>query len=473
MIAEFDKKQGIDFQQLWSDLKESVTGSERDFTATSLGKAIFLLSVPMVLEMIMESIFAVADIYFVSQISSEAIAVVGITESAMTIVYAIGMGLSVATTALISRRIGEKHREKAEIIAFQAIIAGTIISLLLAIPGVLLAEDFLRLMGASDQMATEGAVYPAIMFGGNIVVTLLFIINAIFRSSGDAAISMRVLWIGNLINMVMDPLLIFGIGPFPEMGLKGAAIATNIGRGIAVAYQFYILFGQKHRIGLTAKSIVFIPQKMIQLLRLSVGGIFQNMVATSSWLVLVRFIAMYGADAVAGYTIAIRIVVFSLLPSWGLSNAASTLVGQHLGARHPQKAERAVWITGYINMGLLGLIGLVLILYPQSFIHLFITEETVVNYGIDCLRIISYGFVSYGLGMVLIQGFNGSGDTTTPMYIYMFCYWLLEIPLAWFLSTGTNLGLSGVFISIFIAETTLTVVALALFLRGRWKKIRI
>ncbi len=463
----------INYLQLWTDIKEAISGSERDFTATPLGKAIFLLSVPMVLEMMMESVFALADIYFVSRISSDAVAVVGITESAMTIVYAIGMGLSLATTALVSRRIGEKKREKAELIAFQAIVAGSIISLLLAIPGTLFAVDFLRLMGASEQVAREGAIYPAIMFGGNIVVTLLFIINAIFRSSGDAAISMRVLWMANLINLVLDPALIFGLGPFPELGLKGAAIATNIGRGIGVAYQFYILIGKKHRIGLSAKSIIVVPKRMVQLIKLSVGGIFQNLVATSSWLVLVRLIAMYGSEAVAGYTIAIRIVIFSLLPSWGLSNAASTLVGQHLGARHPQKAERAVWITGYINMGLLGLVGLILIFYPENFIRLFIAEENVINYGIESLRIISYGFVAYGLGMVLIQGFNGSGDTTTPMYIYMLCYWLLEIPLAWILATKAGLGLSGVYIAIFIAETALTLVALFLFLRGNWKKIRV
>lgn len=465
--------QSIRLKSLWINIKEAIGGSDRDFTSDSIGKALLILSIPMVLEMIMESIFAVVDIFFVSKLGADAVATVGITESSMTIVYAIGMGLSTATTALIARRIGEKKAGKAGVIAFQAILSGFIVSILIAIPGIIYAKDFLLLMGASEEMAETGYMFPAIMFGGNAVIMLLFIINAVFRSSGDAAISMRVLIVANLFNIVLDPLLIFGIGPFPELGLKGAAVATTIGRAIAVCYQFYLLFNGHKRIRLELDHLKIKLKVMAQLFRLSAGGILQYIIATSSWIALYRIIAVLGSEAMAGYTISIRIVVFVLLPSWGLSNAASTLVGQNLGAKQPERAERTVWITAYANMILLGLVGIVLIIFPEAFIRLFINDPNVISNGAVSLRIISLGFVSYAMGMVMTQAFNGSGDTVTPTRINFFCFWLFEIPLAYLLAIVFDLKIYGISIAIVAAETALTLTAWYFFRKGKWKTVKV
>ena len=459
----------IQIKVLWQDVKEAISGTERDFTRTSLGRAIFILAVPMVLEMIMESVFAVVDIFFVSRLGSDAVATVGITESVMTVVYAIGVGLAMATTALVSRRIGEKKKKEAGVVAFQAILIGVVISVFIAIPGILFARPFLQLMGATDKMATEGFLFPAIMFGGNIVIMLLFIINAVFRSSGDAAISMRVMWFANIINIILDPLLIFGIGPFPELGLMGAAVATTIGRGSAVIYQFYLLFNGKYRIRLYWDSIKIKFNVMLDLLKISAGGIFQNLIATSSWILMVRIIAVSGPDAIAGYTIAIRIILFLLLPAWGLSNAAATLVGQNLGANQPDRAEKSVWITSYVNMVFMGVMGAILAIFPEFFIRIFINEIAVVESGIIALRIISLGFLFYGMGMVLVQGFNGSGDTLTPTKINLVSFWLYEIPMAYFLAIVLNMGLTGASIAIVSAEAILALIALYMFRKGKWK----
>jgi putative MATE family efflux protein len=459
----------IKVKELWQDIKEAISGTERDFTETSLGKAIFILAVPMVLEMIMESVFAVVDIFFVSKLGSDAVATVGITESVMTVVYAIGVGLAVATTALVSRRIGEKKKKEAGVVAFQAILIGAFISLFIAIPGMLFAKPFLLLMGATESMAEEGYLFPAIMFGGNMVIMLLFIINAVFRSSGDAAISMRVMWFANIVNIILDPLLIFGYGPFPELGLKGAAVATTTGRGLAVIYQFYLLSSGKYRIRLYLDSLKLKLKVMWNLLKVSGGGILQNLIATSSWILLVRIIAVSGPDAIAGYTIAIRIIIFLLLPAWGLSNAAATLVGQNLGAEHPERAEKSVWITGYVNMVFMGLMGIILAIFPEFWIKLFISEPLVVANGTLALRIISFGFLFYALGMVLMQGFNGSGDTITPTKINVLSFWLFEIPLAYLLAIVLNMGLTGASIAIVCAESVLAMIALFLFRKGKWK----
>jgi len=456
-------------KSLFRDILEAVSGSEQDFTEGKLSRAILLLSIPAVLEMIMESIFVIADIFFVSKLGADAVATVGITESMITIIYAIAIGLGTATTSMVSRRIGEKHNEEASRTAFQAIITGLLVSLLIGIPGALFAERLLGLMGASRSITETMSGYTKIMLGGNVVIMMLFIINAIFRSAGDAAVAMKVLWIGNIINIILDPCLIFGLGPFPKMGVTGAAVATTIGRGTAVLVQFYLLFFGKKRIQLSIKHLSIDFKIMLTLLKLSIGSIGQYLVSTSSWIALVRIISIFGSEVVAGYTIAIRIIGFTLLPSWGISNAASTLVGQNLGAKKPERAEKAVWVTGWVNMILLGAIGVILIIFPDFFIRLFISNENVIKSGILGLRIISMGFIAYGLGMVLVNSFNGAGDTSTPLKINIFTFWIVEIPLAYILAINAGMNEAGVFIAIVFAESLMTLIAWIVFRRGKWK----
>lgn len=459
----------FNLKSLWRDIREAISGSDQDFTKGNMGRAILLLSIPMVLEMVMESIFAVVDIFFVSKLGPGAVATVGITESMMTIVYAIAMGLAVGTTALVSRRTGEKDPDGASVTAFQAIATGLLVSLLIAIPGASFASRLLTLMGAEDEMVREGFMYTAIMLGGNGIIMLLFIINAVFRSAGDAAISMRVLWIANLINIILDPLLILGIGPFPELGIKGAAIATTIGRGIGVAYQFWLLFNGRGRVKLKVKHLLIQVKVFWQLIRLSLGGIGQSLITTTSWIGLVRIIAEFGQEALAGYTIAIRVIIFTLLPSWGFSNAAATLVGQNLGAGQPERAQRSVWLTAKVNMIFMGLVAIVFILVPGFFIRIFIDDPNIIASGAVCLRIIAYGYVFYAMGMVMVQALNGAGDTGTPTLINFFCFWMLEIPLAYFLALRWGVGENGVYWAIIIAESVMTVVAAVAFTRGKWK----
>ena len=447
----------------------SVQGTEQDFTSGRISRAILLLSIPMVLEMVMESVFALVDIFFVSRLGPGAVATVGITESLLTVIYALAAGFSVGTTALISRRIGEKNADGAAVGAVQAILVGIMMAVVIGITGAVFSKDFLHLMGATPEIVESGYMYTRIMMGGNIVIMLLFIINAVFRSSGDAAISMRVLWIANLINVILDPCLIFGWGPFPELGIKGAAVATNIGRGLAVSYQLFLLFRGRGRVKILSKHLRFNFGVMGKLIRLSLGGVGQNIIATSSWIGMVRIIAVFGSNVLAGYTIAIRIIVFALLPAWGLGNAAATLVGQNLGANKPERAERSVWLAGYSNMIFLGLIALFLIINPAFFIKLFIENEQVIKSGATCLRIVSYGFLFYGMGMIVIQALNGAGDTLTPTKINFFCFWLLEIPLAYLLAITTGMQEKGVYISIVVSESVMTLAGLYFFRLGKWK----
>jgi len=450
-------------RSFFKNVAESISGSEQDFTQGKLSRAILLLSIPAVLEMVMESIFVIADIYFVSKLGANAVATVGITESMITIIYAIAIGLGTATTSMVSRRIGAKNPDAASLVAFQAILTGIIVSIIIGLPGALFAKKFLGLMGASKPIIDNMSGYTRIMLGGNIVIMMLFIINAIFRSAGDAAVAMKVLWIGNIINIVLDPCLIFGLGPFPRLGVTGAAIATNIGRGTAVLVQFYLLFYGKKRIRLSINHLAINFRIMVKLLKLSFGSIGQNLISTSSWIALVRILSVFGSEVVAGYTIAIRIIGFTLLPSWGISNAASTLVGQNLGAKKPDRAEKAVWVTGWMN------IGLILVLFPETFIRLFINNENVIKSGVLGLRIISIGFIAYGLGMVLVNSFNGAGDTSTPLKINILAFWFIEIPLAWLLAIKEGFNEEGVFISIVVAESLMTIIAWIVFRRGKWK----
>ena len=459
-------------RQFFRDLREAIGGSERDFTQIPLSKAIILLSIPMVLEMIMESVFALVDIFFVSRLGAEAIATVGITESLMTIIYAISIGLSVGTTALVSRRIGEKKPEEAAVSAVQAIFTGIAVSMIFSAVGIFFAKDLLRLMGASESTVEMGYMYPTIMLGGNGVIMLLFIINAVFRSSGDAAISMRVLWFANILNIILDPLLIFGIGPFPEMGVQGAAIATNIGRGVAVLYQIYLLLNGNYRVKVRVAQIVVKLGEMVKLVKLSLGAIGQYLIATSSWVFLVWVVTGLGEEVVAGYTIAIRVLLFALLPSWGLANAAATLVGQNLGAKQPDRAERSAWVVGIANMIFLGLVSILFIAIPEKFISFFVNgmdEPVVMASGITCLRIISFGFLVYAMGQVMINSINGAGDTATPVWINFIAFWLLEIPLAYIFTNVMDLHINGVCYAILIGEAAMTMIAIAIFRRGKWK----
>lgn len=451
------------------DIVASMLGNDIDFTAVSLKRAIFMLAIPMVLEMVMESIFALADIFFVSKLGADAVAGVGITESMLTIIYALGVGMSMATTALVARRIGEKNPEQASVAAFQAIVASIFISVLPAIAGIFFAKDLLRFMGASEQIISETYLYTAIIIGSNAVIMLLFVMNSVFRSSGDAAISMRVLWIANIINIVLDPCLIFGLGPFPELGVKGAAIATSIGRGIGVLLQLYYLLNGKHRIKLALRHFKISFAIMFKLFKLSLGAIAQHIIATSSWIIMVRLITSFGSEVIAGYTIAIRIIIFTILPSWGLSNAASTLVGQNLGAKRPDRAERSVWITGISNTILMAFIAIILVVFAPNFMRLFIADNSVVESGVLCLRVIGAGLIIYGFGMVIVQSFNGAGDTTTPTIINIFCFWLTEIPLAYLLAYTVGLDELGVYIAIVGAEALMVLIGIIIFRQGKWK----
>jgi putative MATE family efflux protein len=455
---------------LVKDAAEAVKGSNQDFTEGSLSRALFLLSLPMVLEMVMEAVFAVVDIYFVSRLGPDAVATVGITESLMTVVYAIGIGFGTATTALVARRTGEKNKQAAAVAAGQSVLIGVLIGIVLAVPGLFFARDLLRLMGANDSMIESNWMYTAIIISTNIVVVLLFIINAVFRSTGDAAISMRVLWLANLANMVLDPILIFGFGPIPAMGIQGAAIASVIGRGIAVLYQISILVRGTRRIRIGVAEFSPALQVIKTLVRLSYGGIGQHLISTSSWIFLMRILAEFGSVVLAGYTIALRILIFSILPSWGLSNAAATLVGQNLGAGKPARAEQSVYRTTVTNMILLGIIALVFIAWADYFIRLFIDEPDVVRHGSTALRIMSFGYLSYAVGMVMPQAFNGAGDTTTPTVLNFISFWLLEIPLAYMLSISLGFKESGVYYAIVCSESLLALLGFLLFKRGSWKK---
>jgi putative MATE family efflux protein len=438
-----------------------------------MGRAILLLSVPMILEMAMESTFAVVDVYFVSSLGASAVATVGLTESMLTLVYAVAIGFSMGTTALVARRIGEKNPAEAADAAVQSIIVSVFASIPFSIAGAFFAKDLLKLMGADPWVIEHGYKYTAWMLGGNAVIMLIFVINAVFRGAGDAAIAMRVLLISNSLNIVLDPLLIFGWGPFPKMGIEGAAIATNIGRGIGVLIQLWVLFrGAKH-IRVLRSQIHLHVSVMATLVRMSLGGIGQFIIATSSWIGLVRIVSTFGSEALAGYTIAVRIFIFTLMPSWGLSNAAATLVGQNLGAKQPDRAERSVWITGFANMAFLAVVSIIYIIFNERLVRIFTSEPAVVKAGSECLRTVAYGYIVFAWGLVMPQAFNGAGDTWTPTKINFVCFWLLEIPLAYFLAITMGAKESGVYWSIVVAESMAGIVAIALFRRGKWKTMKV
>ena len=454
---------------LWASIREALRGSHRDYTKGPIGRAILLLAIPMVLEMLMESVFAVVDIFWVSHLGTDAAATVGLTESLLTLIYALAIGLSIGATAVVARRIGEQNPEGAARAAVQAIALALIISMVLAIVGTPLAPKLLALMGGSPWVIEHGVSFTRVMLAGNSTVVLLFMVNAIFRGAGDAAIAMRVLWLANWINILLGPCLIFGLGPFPRLGIVGAAIATNIGRGTGALYAISRLIRSGGRFDIKRRHLRLEPSIMARMIRLSATGTFQVFIGMASWIGLVRTISSFGSDAVAGYTFGIRVILFALLPSWGMANAAATMVGQALGARDPDRAERAVWQAGFYNMIFLGIVGLLFELFAPQIIGLYTSDPHVAQYGIKCLRIVAYGFLFYAYGMVLGQSFNGAGDTWTPTIINLFVFWLWELPLAYVLAIVLGIGPEGVFIAITVAFSTLAVVSAVIFRRGRWK----
>ncbi len=409
--------------KLWSDLREAVRGSHsHDYTETPIGKAVLLLAVPMVLEVCMESIFAVMDIFFVSRRGPAAMATVGLTEAMLTLLYSVAIGLSMGAAATVARRIGEKNPDGAAVAAVQAMVLGLAVSIPVAIAGGLLAPKFLMLMGASEDVIREGTGFTRMMFAGNATIIFLFLINAIFRGAGDAAIAMRVLWFANAINILLGPCFIFGLGPFPELGVTGAAVATNIGRGSGVIYQLTKLIRGHGRVQIRREHLKLDLPVIRSMIRISGNGIIQSLVGTTSWLGLIRILSGFGSVVVAGYTVGIRIIVFALLPSWGMSNAAATLVGQNLGANKPDRAEESVWITCRYNFYFLGIIGLIFVLLAEPIVSIFTTDPGAMPYAVKCLRIVSIGFIFYAYGMVLTNAFNGAGDTATPTKINFFCF---------------------------------------------------
>jgi putative MATE family efflux protein len=452
---------------------KALKGEEKDFVTGNINKAIFMLSIPMILEMTMESLFAVVDIYFVGKVSVNAVATVALTESVIMIVYAIAIGLSMAATAVVSRRIGEKEPKKAAEAGMQAIIITTAVSIVFSIIGIFFAKEILRLMGGEESLIEEGYGYTKIMLGGNITVMLLFLINAIFRGAGDASIAMRVLWIANGINIILDPIFIFGLGSIPAFGVEGAAIATNIGRGIGVVIQIVALTGTASVIQLRWEQLKVKWKLIKDIINIALGGIGQFMIGTLSWLFLVRISAVFGSEVLAGYAIAFRIIMFTILPSWGLSNAAATLVGQNLGAGQPERAEESVWKSAFYNMIFLAVVSLIFGIWAEEFVRLFSSESEVVKYGAMALRVICSGYVFFAYGMVIGQSFNGAGDTRTPTIINFFCFWMFEVPLAWILSRSLGWGPLGIFVAIAIASSLFAVVSVIVFRKGYWKTINI
>jgi putative MATE family efflux protein len=455
---------------VWQSLREAIRGTHQDFTEGSISRAVFLLATPMVLEMVMESLFALANVFWVTRLGANAVATVGLTESMFTLVFSVAIGVSMSTTAMVARRIGEKDPEGAATAAVQAILLGVTLAILMGVPGYWLAPKLLELMGAPPDLIATGHRYTALVFGGSITVMLLFLNNAIFRGAGDASVAMRVLWFANLINIVLDPCLIFGLGPFPALGVTGAGVSTLIGRGSGVLYQLWILTRGNSRIRIRRSDLRIVPPVIGTLIRVSSTGVMQFAIAHTSWIVLVRIISSFGSLAVAGYTIGIRIFVFAILPSWGFSGAAATMVGQNLGARKPERAVRAVYLTGFYNMIYMGFAALVFIAIPDVIVGFFTSDPLVSHFAIDCLRIIAYGNLIYAFGMVLVQAFNGAGDTVTPTLINVVGFWLCEIPLAWALSHPAGWAVSGVFASIPLAEVLIATLGLVMFRRGAWQK---
>jgi len=452
----------------WPAIREAIAGTHQDYTSGRIDKAIALLAIPMVLEMLMESLFGVVDVFWVAHLGADAVATVGYTETCLTILFAIAIGLSTGATATVARRIGEKDPRAASIAAAQAILVALALSAVFAVAGYFYAPSLLRIMGASDHVVAIGSAYTRTMLGGSATVFLLFLINAVFRGAGDAAMAMRVLWIANFVNICLNPLLIFGVGPFPRLGLAGSATGTTIGRGIGVLFQLWALFSGRGCI--TVRSLTPDFPAMWRLVRISLGGTFQYLIQTASWIGIIRIVAVFGSAAVAATTVAIKIIIFALLPSWGMSNAAATLVGQNLGARQPERAETSVWRTAVYNMLFLASVGAIFICFASPIVSVFTSEPAVVPIAVECLRFLSYGYISYAYGMVVTAAFNGAGDTVTPTVLNIICFWLFQIPLAYMLTFYTSLDVRGAYVAVVAGDSLLAITAIAWFRRGSWKR---
>jgi putative MATE family efflux protein len=450
-------------------VRESLSDNDVEYTSGPVGRALGLLAIPMMLEMSMESIFAVVDIAFVSRLGTDAVAAVGITEALVTVLYAVAIGLGMGVTAMVSRRIGAKDNDAAATVTGQAIWLGAALSIVIGISGVLFAEDLLNIMGASQNVVAEGKGFAAVSLGGAATILYLFLLNAAFRGAGDATVALRSLWLANAINIVLDPCLIFGIGPFPEMGVTGAAVATTIGRGIGVAYQLVYLFGGRGRLAFKPQHLRIVPALLKRMVVISIGGVGQFLITTASWIAIMRIVALYGSSAIAAYTIALRMIEFALLPAWGLGNAAATLVGQNLGAGRPDRAERSAWRAAKYNAIFMTAVGICLILAAPAITSLFSSDPDVLRYGTSCLRILGVGYPMYAVGMIMIQALNGAGDTSTPSALNFLCFWIVQIPLAFWLAESASLGPDGVFLAIVISESLLSVLSVVLFRRGAWK----
>ncbi len=452
---------------------DAISGKEKDFTTGSIRKAIFMLSIPMIAEMLMESIFALVDVAYVSQVSVNAIATVGLTESVITLVYAVAIGLSMAATAVVARRIGEKDTKGASQAAVQAIMLGVVVAAIVGAIGIIYPREILGLMGAEPDLIEEGYRYTQLLIGGNVTIMLLFLINAIFRGAGDASIAMWTLVFSNVINIILDPMFIFGFGPIPEYGVMGAGIATNIGRGTAVLGQLLILFFGWGKIKIAIKDIVFRAQVMMNLIKVSLGGIGQFLIGTSSWVFLMRIMSEFGSDVLAGYTLSIRVLLFTLMPSWGMSNAAATLVGQNLGAGQPDRAEKSVWKTGKYNAIFMIIVSLGYLFGARYILGLFTDNSAVIDAGALSLQIITAGYVFYAYGMVVTQSFNGAGDTKTPTVINFFCFWVFQLPFAYLAAITFEWGPLGVFLAITLAEVLIAIVSMWWFRKGKWKMVKV
>ncbi len=459
--------------KLFSYFKIAVTGKEQDFTSGSIRRAIFMLSIPMILEMMMESIFALVDAYWVSNLGANAIATVGLTESVITLIYAVAIGLSMGVTAIVARRVGEKDIKGASQAAVQSIFLGIAVAIIISVIGILFPKEILALMGAEADLIADGYGYTQVLLGGNITIMLLFLINAVFRGAGDASVAMKVLIVSNLLNIILDPLFIFGFGPISGFGVQGAAIATTIGRGSAVVLQILILLFGWSKIKVTFRDIVLRSKVMMNLIKVSLGGIGQFIIGTSSWVFLMRIMAEFGSEVLAGYTIAIRVLMFTLMPSWGMSNAAATLVGQNLGAGKPDRAEQSVWKTGKYNAYFMIVVSVLYLIFAEVIIKIFSSEPEVVKYGALSLRVIAAGYVFYAYGMVIIQSFNGAGDTKTPTIINFFCFWVFQLPFAYLTAIVFDWGAMGVFLAITFAEVLIAVVGIIWFRKGTWKSVKV